>query len=37
MAKWMCTTCSYMHDGDGLPDECPMCGAVIEDFEQIED
>jgi len=26
-----------MHDGDGLPDECPMCGAVIEDFEQIED
>lgn len=25
--KWKCTVCGYLHDGDGPPDVCPVCGA----------
>ncbi len=27
MRKWKCTVCGYLHDGDGPPDVCPVCGA----------
>ena len=37
MAKWECTVCGHIHEGDEPPDECPVCGADKEDFERIED
>jgi uncharacterized membrane protein len=24
---WRCTVCSYIHEDDGPPDSCPLCGA----------
>ncbi|MFH2012009.1 MAG: rubredoxin-like domain-containing protein [Pseudomonadota bacterium] len=25
--KWKCTVCGYIHEGEGPPDKCPVCGA----------
>jgi rubrerythrin len=25
--KWKCTVCEYIHEGDGPPDKCPVCGV----------
>jgi rubrerythrin len=29
---YVCTVCGYVSDGT-LPDECPVCGAVKEQFK----
>ena len=28
----ICNECGYVHDGDEAPDECPICGALKEQF-----
>ena len=33
---WICETCGYEHTGETPPDECPICGAGPEEFEQQE-
>jgi len=33
---WRCSVCGYIHYGDRPPDECPVCGASADDFEEIE-
>ncbi len=33
--KWRCTVCGYIHEGPEPPDECPLCGAPKEDFEEV--
>ena len=35
--KWRCTVCGYIHEGPEPPDECPLCGAPKEDFEEVTD
>ncbi len=35
MKKWRCKICGYIHVGDNLPLECPVCGAGREFFEEI--
>ncbi|MFH1625359.1 MAG: rubredoxin-like domain-containing protein, partial [Pseudomonadota bacterium] len=30
--KWKCTVCGYIHEGDGPPDTCPVCGAFKYQF-----
>jgi hypothetical protein len=30
--RYRCTICGYIHEGDGPPHECPVCGARREDF-----
>lgn len=37
MAKWHCTICGYIHEGDEAPGECPVCGADRSKFTLIED
>lgn len=37
MKKWRCTICGYIHEGDTPPDECPLCGAGPEFFEEVEE
>lgn len=32
MKRWKCTVCGYIHQGDGPPDPCPICGAPKEKF-----
>ena len=34
MAKFVCSVCSYVHEGDSAPEKCPVCGvpAVISIF-----
>jgi len=33
---WRCSVCGYIHYGDNPPDECPVCGASANDFDEIE-
>lgn len=33
---WICQVCGYIHYGPEPPDECPVCGALKEDFELYE-
>ena len=35
MRKWECTVCGYIHEGESPPDECPICGAGPEYFEEV--
>ncbi len=30
---WVCLVCGYAHEGDGPPDECPVCDADGSEFE----
>jgi len=36
-AKWRCTGCGYIHDGDAAPEVCPKCGAPASAFEQLDE
>jgi flavin reductase (DIM6/NTAB) family NADH-FMN oxidoreductase RutF/rubredoxin len=35
--RWKCTVCDYIHEGDGPPDVCPVCGVGPEMFVLLED
>ncbi len=37
MAKWRCTVCGYIHEGDQPPEECPVCKQPADKFEKIEE
>ena len=37
MKKWKCSVCGYIWQGDSLPEECPVCHAPAEKFEEISD
>lgn len=34
MAKWVCSVCGYVHEGDAPPDKCPVCGVAASKFEE---
>jgi len=34
--KWRCTLCGYIHTGDSPPEECPVCKAPKEKFEEYK-
>lgn len=34
---WVCTVCGYEVEADVAPEECPVCGAGSESFEEKED
>lgn len=36
MAKYVCKVCGYVHEGDEAPEECPVCHAKKEMFEEVE-
>lgn len=33
MAKYVCSVCGYVHEGDGPPEKCPQCKAPAEKFK----
>lgn len=30
---WVCLACGHIHEGDGPPDKCPICGAPKSAFK----
>ena len=36
MAKWLCSICGYVHEGDSAPEQCPVCKAPAEKFIKQE-
>lgn len=37
MAKWVCSVCGYVHEGDQAPEKCPQCGVPAEKFVKQSD
>ena len=37
MAKWVCSVCGYVHEGDAAPEKCPLCKAPAEKFIKQDD
>jgi rubrerythrin len=37
MKKFVCSICGYVHEGIGAPDNCPVCKAVKEKFNEKTD
>ena len=37
MAKFVCSVCGYVHEGDAPPDQCPICKVGPEKFNKVED
>ena len=37
MAKWICSVCGYVHEGDTPPEKCPQCKAPAEKFKKQEE
>ena len=37
MAKWKCTVCGYIHEGDTPPEICPVCKQPKEKFVKLEE
>ncbi len=38
MAKYVCSVCGYVHEGDSAPEKCPQCGVPASKFvEQKEE
>ena len=36
MAKFVCSVCGYVHEGDAAPEKCPICGVGAEKFVKQE-
>ena len=36
MAKWVCSVCGYVHEGDEPPVECPTCHVGADKFNKVE-
>ena len=34
--RWKCKICGYIHEGENPPENCPVCGASKEDFEEYD-
>ena len=36
MAKYVCTVCGYVHEGDAAPEACPVCKVPASKFNKVE-
>ena len=37
MAKWVCSVCGYVYEGEAAPAVCPVCKAPAEKFIKQEE
>ena len=37
MAKYVCSVCGYVHEGDSAPEVCPVCKAGADKFIKQEE
>ena len=36
MAKFICSVCGYVHEGDNAPEKCPICSVPSDKFKKVE-
>ena len=37
MAKFVCSVCGYVHEGDEAPEKCPVCGVPADKFSKVDE
>lgn len=37
MAKFICSVCGYVHEGDEAPAKCPQCGVPASKFNKVDE
>ncbi len=37
MAKYVCSVCGYVHEGNEPPEKCPVCKAPASKFNEVKD
>ncbi len=37
MAKYVCSVCGYVHEGDAAPEKCPQCGVPASKFNEMKE
>ena len=37
MAKFVCSVCGYVHEGDEAPEKCPVCGVPADKFNKVDE
>ena len=37
MAKFICTVCGYVHEGDSAPERCPQCKVPASKFKELDE
>ncbi len=37
MAKWVCTVCGYVYEGEQAPEACPVCKAPASKFQKQDE
>ncbi len=37
MAKFVCSVCGYVHEGDSAPEKCPVCGVGPDKFSKMDE
>ncbi len=37
MAKFVCSVCGYVHEGDAAPEKCPQCGVPASKFTEVKE
>ena len=37
MAKFVCSVCGYVHEGESAPERCPQCKVPAEKFNKMEE
>ena len=37
MAKFICTVCGYVHEGDCAPERCPQCKVPASKFKELDE
>ena len=37
MAKFVCSVCGYVYEGDAAPEKCPQCGVPASKFNKVEE
>ena len=37
MAKFICTVCGYVYEGDAAPEKCPQCGVPASKFKELDE
>ena len=35
--KFVCAVCGYVHEGSEAPEKCPVCGALADKFNKMEE
>ena len=35
--KYVCQVCGYVHEGDPIPEKCPVCGAPASKFAPMSE